>query len=291
MAAVGTWAFSLPAVEKMRVLISKGVNSTDCVEDAMAGIEQDKETGRYIVGRGGYPNKDGIVQCDAAVMEGVPGRFGAVAALPGVGTPLAVARKVMEKSAHSLLVGDGAVAFARDHGFTIEDNENMLSNCTSKAYQEFLEEHRSLPGHDTLGLIALDLQGNITVGVSTSGSPFKYPGRVGDSPLPGCGLYADNQAGAAVATGDGDKIMCFCPTFHIVQLMKQGLSPSSACQSVLQEIYQRVGKDNMFELGLIALNMKAEFGAASTIQFPYTAWCIGQDCASSHTRISSSFFA
>nr|XP_005989591.1 PREDICTED: N(4)-(Beta-N-acetylglucosaminyl)-L-asparaginase-like isoform X2 [Latimeria chalumnae] len=244
MAAVGTWAFSLPAVEKMRVLISKGVNSTDCVEDAMA-----------------------------------------------VGTPLAVARKVMEKSAHSLLVGDGAVAFARDHGFTIEDNENMLSNCTSKAYQEFLEEHRSLPGHDTLGLIALDLQGNITVGVSTSGSPFKYPGRVGDSPLPGCGLYADNQAGAAVATGDGDKIMCFCPTFHIVQLMKQGLSPSSACQSVLQEIYQRVGKDNMFELGLIALNMKAEFGAASTIQFPYTAWCIGQDCASSHTRISSSFFA
>lgn len=274
MAAVGTWAFSLPAVEKIQALVLEGAHSSDCIEAAMAGVENNPETGPYVVGRGGYPNKDGIVQCDAAIMEGHPGRFGAVAALTGVGTPLAVARKVMEKSPHSMLVGSGALAFAREHGFTIEDNVDMMSEKSSKAYEMFLEEDRSVKAHDTLGLIALDLHGNITVGVSTSGAPFKYPGRVGDSPLPGCGLYADIRAGAAAATGDGDKIMCYCPTFHVVQLMKQGLSPTAACRSVIQDVQHQAGK-NMFEFGLIAMNMKGEVGVASSVPFPYVVWSQG----------------
>ncbi|KAL6487040.1 hypothetical protein MHYP_G00036660 [Metynnis hypsauchen] len=122
------------------------------------------------------------------------------------------------------------------------------------------------------GLIALDLTGNITVGVSTSGAPFKAPGRVGDSPLPGCGLYADHTVGAAAATGDGDKIMCYCPSFHIVQLMRQGSSPKEACCSVLTDIRRRTGEGECFEIGLIALNMKGEVGAASSVEFPYAFW-------------------
>ncbi|KAF7249421.1 N(4)-(Beta-N-acetylglucosaminyl)-L-asparaginase [Varanus komodoensis] len=127
------------------------------------------------------------------------------------------------------------------------------------------------------GLIALDIYGNITVGVSTSGAPFKYPGRVGDSPLPGCGLYADKQVGAAAATGDGDMIMCFCPCFHVILLMKEGMSPMDACQTVVQDILQRTGKENMFELGIIAMNMKGEVGAASSMSFPYCIWSQGKD--------------
>ncbi|XP_066536037.1 N(4)-(Beta-N-acetylglucosaminyl)-L-asparaginase [Hoplias malabaricus] len=282
MAAIGTWSFSQSAVENMRRMILSGQSATDCVEKAITDIEDDAETGRYIVGRGGFPNSRGIVECDAAIMEGVPGRFGAVAALRGVGQPCCVARRVMDRSPHSLLVGEGAEAFARDQGFTIEQNDKMLSKHTLNAYQEFLDKGKYASGHDTIGLIALDLTGNITVGVSTSGAPFKAPGRVGDSPLPGCGLYADHTVGAAAATGDGDKIMCYCPSFHIVQLMKQGSSPKDACCCVLTDIQKKIGKDECFEIGLIALNMKGEMGAASSVEFPYTCWEKGMDSVEKH---------
>ncbi|XP_056616095.1 N(4)-(Beta-N-acetylglucosaminyl)-L-asparaginase isoform X1 [Triplophysa dalaica] len=319
MAAVGTWSFSRPAVERMMSMLLAGQNATDVVETAMSEVEDDVDTGRHIVGRGGYPNFKGVVECDAAIMEGLPGRFGAVAALRGIAQPCRVARKVMDRSPHSLLVGEGAESFAQELGFIPEPNENMLSDHTSTAYQvqsdntfesccifkkfpntrkniiynfygqillktlfcvflyifpkEFLEKNKSVvSGHDTLGLIALDLGGNITVGASTSGAPFKSPGRVGDSPLPGCGLYADHTVGAAAATGDGDKIMCYCPSFHVVQLMRQGSSPNEACQAVLADIQRRISGDTCFEVGLIALNIKGEVGAASSVEFPYTFW-------------------
>ncbi|XP_034158821.1 N(4)-(Beta-N-acetylglucosaminyl)-L-asparaginase isoform X2 [Pangasianodon hypophthalmus] len=269
MAAVGTWSFSLPAVERMRCMILAGQSSTDVVESAIADVENDVQTGRYIVGRGGFPNNKGIVECDAAIMEGVPGRFGAVAALRGVGQPCRVARQVMERSPHSFLVGEGAEAFAREQGFTIEPNNSMLSDHAATAYQEFLENGKQVRGHDTIS-------------VSTSGKPFKAPGRVGDSPLPGCGLYADHRVGAAAASGDGDKIMCYCPSFQIVQLMRQGLSPKEACCSVLADIRKRTGEDKCFEIGLIALNMKGEVGAASSVEFPYTFWKQGMDSVEQH---------
>ncbi|XP_062850918.1 N(4)-(Beta-N-acetylglucosaminyl)-L-asparaginase [Trichomycterus rosablanca] len=282
MAAVGTWSFSHPAVERMRCMILAGQNSTDVVETALADVEDDVQTGRHIVGRGGFPNNRGIVECDAAIMEGVPGKFGAVAALRGVGQPSRVARRVLEKSPHSFLVGEGAEAFAREQGFVIEPNDNMLSDHTATAYQEFLKTEKHVSGHDTIGLIALDLQGNITVGVSTSGKPFKAPGRVGDSPLPGCGIYADHTVGAAAASGDGDKIMCYCPSFQIVQLMRQGLSPEEACCSVLTDIKRRAGEEKCFEIALIALNMKGETGAASSVNFPFTFWKQGMDSVERH---------
>ncbi|XP_029107263.1 N(4)-(beta-N-acetylglucosaminyl)-L-asparaginase isoform X1 [Scleropages formosus] len=281
MAAIGTWAFSEPAVERIRSLVSAGLHATDVVERAVAEVEDDGETGRFVVGRGGFPTSAGVLECDAAIMEGVAGRFGGVASLRGVGTPIRVARRVMDRSPHSLLVGEGAAAFAQDQGFPLEPNESLLTPSAVAAYQEFLEKQRRVPGHDTLGLIALDLQGGIAVGVSSSGVPFKSPGRVGDSPLPGCGLYADDTAGAAAATGDGDKIMCFCPSFHTVQLMKQGLPPTEACEAVLRDVARRTAPDEVFELGLVAMNMKVhtmgEAGAAATMEFPYTFWNSGKD--------------
>ncbi|XP_029107266.1 N(4)-(beta-N-acetylglucosaminyl)-L-asparaginase isoform X3 [Scleropages formosus] len=268
MAAIGTWAFSEPAVERIRSLVSAGLHATDVVERAVAEVEDDGETGRFVVGRGGFPTSAGVLECDAAIMEGVAGRFGGVASLRGVGTPIRVARRVMDRSPHSLLVGEGAAAFAQDQGFPLEPNESLLTPSAVAAYQEFLEKQRRVPGHDTLG-------------VSSSGVPFKSPGRVGDSPLPGCGLYADDTAGAAAATGDGDKIMCFCPSFHTVQLMKQGLPPTEACEAVLRDVARRTAPDEVFELGLVAMNMKVhtmgEAGAAATMEFPYTFWNSGKD--------------
>ncbi|XP_067093123.1 N(4)-(Beta-N-acetylglucosaminyl)-L-asparaginase isoform X2 [Osmerus mordax] len=291
MAAVGTWSFSQPAVDRLRSLITSGCHATDAVEEAMAGwlkmtqikfhpsveMENDPETGRHIVGRGGFPNSEGVLECDAAIMQGTAGKFGAVAALRGIGTPIRVARKVMDRSPHSLLVGDGAAIFAREQGFSIEPNDSMLSVHSTKAYEEYLENRQKASGHDTLGLIALDKMGNITVGVSTSGAPFKSPGRVGDSPIPGSGLYAEHMVGAAAATGDGDRIMCYCPSFQIVQLMKQGSSPNEACCAVLKDIRRRTFPEKCFELGLIALNMKGEVGAASTVEFPYVFWDMEND--------------
>ncbi|XP_063048876.1 N(4)-(Beta-N-acetylglucosaminyl)-L-asparaginase [Engraulis encrasicolus] len=288
MAAIGTWAFSYPAVRQMKDLILSGEHATDVVERAVAEVEDDKETGHHIVGRGGFPNSLGMLECDAAIMEGRPGQFGAVAALKGVGTPCKVARKVMENSPHSLLVGEGAQQFAVEQGFTVEPNDNMLSDRSASAYQDFLEKKSKVRGHDTLGVIALDLKGNITVGVSTSGAPFKSPGRVGDSPLPGCGLFADHTVGAAAATGDGDKIMCYCPSFHVVQLMKQGSTPSEACHIVLTDIMTKTEPDKCFEIGLIALNMKGEVGAASSVEFPYTFWNQSYDAVQECTQLSPS---
>ncbi|XP_074063477.1 N(4)-(Beta-N-acetylglucosaminyl)-L-asparaginase-like isoform X2 [Macrotis lagotis] len=128
--------------------------------------------------------------------------------------------------------------------------------CSGRKLSRLRKDGAGAAGSQVAELIALDILGNITVGISTSGSPFKYPGRVGDSPLPGCGLYADYQVGAAAATGERDKIMCFCPCFHVVLLMQQGLSPKKACESVLKYIIDKVGDDNMFEFGIIAMNIK-----------------------------------
>uniref|UniRef100_A0A3B3RMH5 Zgc:153169 n=1 Tax=Paramormyrops kingsleyae TaxID=1676925 RepID=A0A3B3RMH5_9TELE len=247
----------------MQRMISAGEHATDAVEEAMAEVEDNLETGRFVVGRGGFPNSAGVLECDAAIMEGQPGRFGAVAALRGVGTPIRVARRVLDGSPHSMLVGEGASAFAQDQGFSLDPDSRMLSAPTAAAYLEFLQKQKSVPGHDTLG--------ENVISVSSSGIPFKAPGRVGDSPLPGCGLYADQRA----TTGDGDKIMSYCPSYHAVQLMKQGRAPAEACEAVLQDIAERLGTDEGFEIGLVAMNIKGEMGAASSLKFPYTFWNFG----------------
>jgi len=233
-------------------------------------IEDDSETGCFFVGRGGIPNSKGVLECDAAVMVGDKCRFGAVAALQGVAMPLSVARCVMEKSPHSMLVGEGAQEFASRNGFPVESNSLLQTKMSREAFEKFLVKSVEVEAgsHDTIGIIVLDSKRHMAAGVSTSGCSFKHPGRVGDSPLPGSGLYADDEIGAAAATGDGDKMMRFCPAFHAVQLMKEGYSPQESCELVVKEAQRKAGMTSKpFEMALIAINKKGDFGAAGTIPF------------------------
>uniref|UniRef100_A0A673XAC9 Uncharacterized protein n=1 Tax=Salmo trutta TaxID=8032 RepID=A0A673XAC9_SALTR len=177
-----------------------------------------------------------VGECDAAIME----------ENHLVGAPVRVACRVMDWIPHSLLVGDGGAAFAREKGFTIESNDHMLS-----ALQDLLEQKQSVSGHDTLA----DLLLSYFSVVFTSGAPFKSPGRVEDSPLLGCRLYTEHIA----TRGDGDKRLRHCPSFHAVQLMKQASSSNEACHVVLDDILRRTAPDRCFEVGLITLNAKMSF--------------------------------
>ncbi|XP_066295270.1 N(4)-(Beta-N-acetylglucosaminyl)-L-asparaginase-like [Branchiostoma lanceolatum] len=323
MAAIGTWTFALPAINVAKRKLEEGSSCLDALEAGINAVEDDGATGRYLVGRGGYPNAKGVHEFDAAVMVGEGCRFGGVAGLRGVATPLSVARRVMEKSSHSMLVGPGATAFAVEQGFPLETSDTLHTEESLSSFRKFLKQQAEdararaegkmqqeketdvLPGgHDTLGLIVLDTKSSrIAAGVSTSGAPFKAEGRVGDSPLPGCGLYADDAGGAAVATGDGDNIMKFCPSFQVVQIMRQGFDPQTACREVVKQIHQKVGAD-MFEMALVAMDMKGCRGSGSTVLewedvcvgktyegFPYVTWAEGESsepaiCVEPATKLS-----
>lgn len=250
------------------------------------GIEDDPSTGVYYIGRGSYPNENGIIQLDAAVMRGKDCAMGAVCSIEGISKPISVARHLMEYSKHKILTGKGAMEYAKSNGFVVESNDNMLSANTKKAYEEYKDNGLSqLQGysHDTLSILCLDSNGEIAAGVSTAGPPFKPDGRVGDSPLPGCGYYADSKVGAAAATGNGECIMKFCPSFHIMELLRNGHTPQDACEVVVKSMINR--NTEWFEVGLIAMDIKGNVGACGTVQqwrdvrsdkiydgFPYAMW-------------------
>mmetsp|Transcript_279 Transcript_279/g.520 ORF Transcript_279/g.520 Transcript_279/m.520 type:complete len:370 (+) Transcript_279:83-1192(+) len=280
-AAIGTWGFSEMAVEKAKEILDKGGSAMDAVEAGINVVELDTKE-QYYVGYGGLPNAEGKMEMDAAVMEGKERLFGAVMACPGIRTPISLARKVMESCQHNVLVGDGALKFAISQGM---EEEEALSDEAKTEYLEWKKEQgegvfTGAPPeklddcHDTVGLICLDKEGNLAAGCSTSGWKFKLPGRVGDSPLIGSGLYCDNEAGAAVATGTGEEIMRCCLSFLVVEYMRMGLSPTEACQKGIERLKQIVdrrpnfGNQSMHQqltVAVIALNNHGQFGAATTV--------------------------
>nr|XP_022332168.1 N(4)-(Beta-N-acetylglucosaminyl)-L-asparaginase-like isoform X1 [Crassostrea virginica] len=247
---IGTWSFCFDSIKTEEEVLKNHGSCLDVVEKIINSIEEDERYGLCVIGRGGPPNSAGYREYDAAVMEGRTLKFGAVTALRGIPTAVSVARAVMERSPHSMLSGEGAGIFARDQGFSITDS--------------WTHQNPSIPqtGHDTLGLIAVSKDKNLAVGVSTSGAPGKHPGRVGDSALPGGGLYA-NSYGAACCSGDGDQILKFCPAFHIVHLISQGKSPQEACEEVIQCIHRQ---SPGIEVAVIAADTKGLYGACSTVK-------------------------
>ncbi|XP_028401936.1 uncharacterized protein LOC114524913 isoform X2 [Dendronephthya gigantea] len=257
---IGTWSFSVIAVKEIVSRLENGDSILDAIEKGINVVEDDPNTGKNGIGRGGFPNEDGILECDAAIMDGDGCKFGAVAAVQGIATPISVAKLVMKRSQHSILVGKGAQQFAKDHGVPVLSNELLQTENSIEAYKEFMRKKQkeshdcTAIGHDTIGVLVKDFQGNFAAGTSTSGMPFKSCGRVGDSPLPGAGLYADNEVGAAAASGDGDHILRFCPSFQVVQHMRNGMHPKEACKRVIMDIWRRVGENKMFEIALIAIN-------------------------------------
>lgn len=218
------------------------------------------------VGKGGIPNAVGAVQLDAAVMRGSDCALGAVAAFEHCPRAVSVARQVLEASPHSMLVGQGADAFAAAQGFPQEDIATADSRAAFEQHQQGTGCTEQPLKKDTLSAVALDLHGNVSAAVTTSGMSFKAAGRVGDSPVVGAGLYADAEAGACVATGDGDHIMRFCPSHKVVEAMSNGLSPKEACSAVIGRIFSRMqrSKQPMFEMALLAINTAGEVGAGST---------------------------
>lgn len=262
-----------------KVLQAKG-NALDAVEQGVMTSEDD--WGNCCVGLGGNPDRDGYVTLDASIMNH-NSECGSVAFLEKFKNPIRIARAVMEKSPHVMLVGQGAQKFALDNGFRMINPG--LSNHAQQAYTNWLkkseykpviniEKQRNdsapLPGkfdngdwnHDTIGMIAMDANGNLSGACTTSGMGFKMRGRVGDSPIIGAGLYVDNEIGAATATGHGEEVIRISGSFLVVEFMRQGYSPSMACKKAVERIMKKTPrKAGEIQVGFIAINKKGEHGA------------------------------
>lgn len=249
-------------------IMADGGSAMDAAEKATNISEKDPRDAT--VGYGGDPNEDGFLQLDASVMNGADNNnIGAVAALENIKTPCSVARLVMDRTDHWLLVGKGALRFAKMHGFKEED---LL---TDEARQHWLEWKETLSNRDyyfpprdenkpegggTINVLTLDGNGDIAGVTSTVGHHFKIVGRVGDSPIIGAGLYVDNEVGAAGATGHGEECVKACASFLVVEKMREGMSPSEACRYVCQRVFDRHKGKPMFNLKLVALNKNGEYG-------------------------------
>jgi isoaspartyl peptidase/L-asparaginase-like protein (Ntn-hydrolase superfamily) len=258
---VSTWPFGKPANEAALKALEKGGSIVDAVEQGIWVPESDP--GNLFVGLSGKPNAAGVVQLDACIMSGPGHRGGSVAALEGIKHPISAARLVMEKTVHVMLVGEGARMFALENGLeAVEVNSRERYEQWRKSHKQSSPGAQTKPGHDTIALLVLGKDGNIAGGCSTSGLADKLPGRVGDSPILGSGLYVDNEVGAAGATGVGENVMRYCGSFMVVEYMRQGLSPQAACQETIRRIARQDPKGLDLSINFIALDKRGRYGAA-----------------------------
>lgn len=263
---LSTWRFGLQAnVAAWEILKNKG-RALDAVEAGVKIPEADPT--ERSVGLGGRPDRDGRVTLDACIMDENM-NIGSVACLEYIVHPISVARAVMEKTPHVMLVGDGALQFALSEGFK---KENLLTADSEKEWKEWLKKSEYKPqvnieNHDTIGMIALDAAGNLSGACTTSGMANKMHGRVGDSPIIGAGLYVENEIGAATATGHGEEVIRIAGCHAVVELMRQGFSPAEACKRAVERIIGTAKKRNKqlidLQIGFIAINKAGEHGAYS----------------------------
>ncbi|HKE48634.1 MAG TPA: N(4)-(beta-N-acetylglucosaminyl)-L-asparaginase [Rhodanobacteraceae bacterium] len=271
---VSTWDFGVAANQAAWEVLAKNGRALDAVEAGARVPEADLRN--HSVGRAGYPDRDGHVTLDASIMD-EHGNCGAVAAIEHIAHPISVARRVMEKTPHVLLVGDGALQFALEQGFP---KEELLTPESEKAWHEWLGTAKYRPAansevktydagkrgdarnHDTIGMLALDTHGNLSGACTTSGMAWKLHGRVGDSPIVGAGLYVDNDVGAATSTGVGEEVIRNVGSFLVVELMRQGRSPEDACRMAVERILKRKpGLEKDTQVGFLALDKHGEVGA------------------------------
>src|SRR6185369_5753396 len=262
---VSTWPFGKPANDTALAVLLRGGSLLDAVEQGIWVVESDPAN--RSVGLGGSPNAAGVVQLDACIMLGAGHRGGSVAALEGIRHPISAARRVMEKTPHVMLVGEGARLFALQEGLeAIQVDSRQLYDKwqQQKLAQRTNPSTKKADNHDTIALLVLGADGNLAGGCSTSGLGGKLPGRVGDSPILGSGLYVDNEVGAAGATGIGENVMRYCGSFLLVEYMRQGAHPQAACEQTVQRIAKQDPKGLDLSINFIALDRHGRFGAAGT---------------------------
>ena len=274
---IATWNTPL-AVATAAKILQEGGTALDAVEQGCR-IEEANEKGQS-VGKGGLPDRDGHVTLDACIMNS-KGDYGAVLGVKNIMHVISVARKVMEDTPHVMLVAEGAEQFAVSKGFK---RENLLTPAAKKAWEKWKVKAAYKPiinieNHDTIGMLAIDAQGNISGACTTSGLAYKLAGRVGDSPIIGGGLFVDNAVGGASATGLGEEVLKTVGSFLIVELMRQGKSPQEACEEAIGRIVNKPGKDfKNFQVGYIAVNKQGETGAFSIHEwFSYNLFKEGEN--------------
>nr|WP_320022399.1 N(4)-(beta-N-acetylglucosaminyl)-L-asparaginase [uncultured Draconibacterium sp.] len=263
---ISTWNHGMPANEAAWEVLSKGGHSLDAVEAGVRVPEGDPNV--ITVGKGGIPDASGKVTLDACIMD-EKGRAGSVTYLQHIVHPVSVARLVMEKTPHVMLSGKGALKFALDNGF---EKEKLLTKARKKEWKQWKKENKEFSNkinienvtednHDTIGMLALDKDGRISGACTTSGMGYKMPGRVGDSPIIGAGLFVDGEVGGATATGSGELVMKTLGSFLVVELMRGGMSPDRACEEAVRRIAKKIPDYQSHQIGYIALNTKGEYGS------------------------------
>ena len=274
---IATWNTPL-AVETAAKILQNGGAALDAVEQGCR-IEEANEKGQS-VGKGGLPEREGNVTLDACIMD-EKGNYGAVLGVKNIKHVISVARKVMEDTPHVMLVAEGAEQFAVSKGF---EREDLLTDSSKKAWEQWKVKSEYKPiinieNHDTIGLLAIDKNGDISGACTTSGLAYKMAGRVGDSPIIGGGLFVDNEIGGASATGLGEEVLKTVGSFLIVELMRQGKSPQEACEIAIGRIVNKQGKDfKNFQVGYIAVNKQGETGAYSIHEwFSYNLYKEGEN--------------
>ena len=243
-------------------LLEKGV---DALSAAVSGVAIEEENPKNsTVGYGGAPDRSGIVTLDACVMNHM-GDCGSVIAVENIINVARLAKDVMEKTPHVMLAGKGAQEFAISEGYKKED---LLTQKSKEDWKKWLESEDYKPiinieNHDTIGMLCLDKNNNISGACSTSGLAYKMKGRVGDSPIIGSGLFIDNKIGGAVATGLGEEVVKTVGSFLVVELMRQGKSPQEACESAVKRIVKSNSQKDKFQVAYIAINKNGEVGSYS----------------------------
>lgn len=260
---IATWDYGKDLCAAAQKVFAKNGDLLDALEKGVNVVEDDPSV--RSVGYNGWPNEDGVTQLDASIMDGRTHRAGAVGALERIKNPISVARKVMEKTEHVMLVGAGANAFAKKQGFK---EQELLSKEVRAEWEKSTKDSfwKDKDNHDTVCAIGMDAKGDLASVVSTSGLGNKLAGRLGDSPIIGAGNYCDNDIGAACATGIGELAIRNAASFAIVERMRAGVDPTRACQEIMDRVLAKspaIRSDPKAQLAFIAMNKAGEVGAAA----------------------------
>lgn len=267
-AFIATWRMALEGIQEGVKLLENNGSCGDAVEAAIKMVE---DFPYYkSVGYGGLPNENGEVELDAAYMDGDSLSIGAIAGIKDFKNPISIARKLSEEKFNCFLVGQGAEEYAHKNGF---ERVNMLTDRAIIHYKNRLKEIKDreltpYSGHDTVGMVALDLNNSMAAGTSTSGLFMKKRGRTGDSPLSGSGFYVDSEIGGATATGLGEDIMKGCVSYEIVRLMKEGYTPQEAADKTVSDLNNLLisRRKEAGDISVVCINNKGEFGVATNIE-------------------------